>query len=401
MSVSKRVLNTNAASVVGPEEHEIMSRAFGAVKFMSSGEHNGYIQGSNTATGVVTQAQAAMIQYYLQNTVQTLTVSSRQFTDDAVQMYTATGALPTSFSLSLAKEGPVTYSVGFQANRVYYSGTLELSVASNNSVAHDAATSVKVISPKRHASNTLANAADVAWLSGSIGSKFTLKNNGTLVTGTGGTTVFEVKAAPLETLTGTTDLLSIEPVTNAPSGTTTLSGSAFLIPFAPDPACAVASIVGQRKVQGFITDALTGSGLSHFTSANTELFHADNELDVTAFSVDFDRSITTPGLTEMTGEEYPPASYVINEPTITGSITLLLRPKDFQYMNSLRAEPKRAIGVRIGDTVGSIIEIAAPAVFMEIPTPADLDGATSIDIPFTVVKGTECDDADKFFVRYR
>ena len=379
-----------------------MSRAFGAVKFLSSGQHNGYIQGSNTASGVVTQAQAAMIQYYLQNTVQTLTVSSRQFTDDAVQMYTATGALPTSFSLSLAKEGPVTYSVGFQANRVYYSGTLELSVASNNSVAHNAATSVKVISPKRHASNTLANAADVAWLSGSIGSKFTLKNNGSLVTSSGGdTTVFEVKAAPLETLTGTTDLLSIEPVTNAPSGTTTLSTSAFLIPFAPDPACAVASIVGQRKVQGFITDALTGSGLSHSTSANTELFHADNELDVTAFSVDFDRSITTPGLTEMTGEEYPPASYVINEPTITGSITLLLRPKDFQYMNSLRAEPKRAIGVRIGDTVGSIIEIAAPAVFMEIPTPADLDGATSIDIPFTVVKGTECDDADKFFVRYR
>ena len=45
--------------------------------------------------------------------------------------------------------------------------------------------------------------------------------------------------------------------------------------------------------------------------------------------------------------------------------------------------------------------MAAPSVFMEIPTPADADGATQIDIPFTVVRGAECEDADKFFIRYR
>jgi len=105
-------------------------------------------------------------------------------------------------------------------------------------------------------------------------------------------------------------------------------------------------------------------------------------------------------LTEMTGEEYPPASYVINEPTITGSITLLLRPKDFQLMNSIRAEPHRAIGVEVGTVAGKRIQIAAPSCFLEVPTPGDADGATQIDIPFTVVRGAECEDADKFMVRY-
>jgi len=81
----------------------------------------------------------------------------------------------------------------------------------------------------------------------------------------------------------------------------------------------------------------------------------------------------------------------------------LLRPKDFQLMNSLREEPRRAIGVRVGDTEGKIIEMGAASAFFEVPTPSDADGATQIDIPFTVIRGDlgETSDANKFFVRYR
>jgi hypothetical protein len=181
----------------------------------------------------------------------------------------------------------------------------------------------------------------------------------------------------------------------------TLSGDSFLIPYTPVPCPDTTSILDQRKVQVFTAPEMTGTGLDFVTSSASDLFNSANELDVTAVSWDFDRSISTPALTEMTGEEFPPASYVINEPTVSGSFTLLLRPKDFQLMNSLRAEPHRAFGVRVGSVDGKIIEMAAPSVFMEIPTPADADGATQIDIPFTVVRGQECEDADKFFIRYR
>ena len=139
------------------------------------------------------------------------------------------------------------------------------------------------------------------------------------------------------------------------------------------------------------------------SATQSHLFNLGNALDVTSVNFDFDRAITTPALTEMSGEEFPAASYVINEPTITGSMTLLLRPKDFQFMNSLREEPRRAIGVRVGSAEGKIIEMGAASAFFEVPTPADADGATQIDIPFTVIRGNlgETDDANKFFLRYR
>jgi len=376
-----------------PEEHNILNRCFGGVKYMSR-SHNGYLAGATSGTGV-TQSNAAVVQYYLSNTIQTMTVTARQFTDDSVQMYTASGSLPTSWSVSLAKDGPVTYSTGFQANRVYYAGTAEISAS--GTVANSGESTVTVISPKRHASDAAATAEDIAWYhSATIGARFMLKNNGSIVTdGSGNNSVFEVSSA----ISGAS--IGITPVENAPGSNVTLSGTAFLIPYTPVPCPDTTAILDQRKVQVFMTDELTGTGLDFVTSANTELFNSANELDVTAVSWDFDRSISTPALTEMTGEEFPPASYVINEPTVSGSFTLLLRPKDFQLMNSLRAEPHRAFGVRIGSVEGKIIEMAAPSVFMEIPTPADADGATQIDIPFTVVRGAECEDADKFFIRYR
>jgi len=376
-----------------PEEHNILNRCLGGVKYMSA-SHNGYNEGVTSGTGI-DNTNATVVQYYLSNTIQTMTVTARQFTDDSVQMYTASGSLPTSWSVSLAKDGPVTYSTGFQANRVYYAGTAEISAS--GTVANAGESTVTVTSPKRHASDAAATAEDIAWYhSATIGARFMLKNNGSIVTdGSGNNSVFEVSSV----ISGAS--IGITPVANAPAGSVTLSGTAFLIPYTPVPCPDTTAILDQRKVQVFMTDELTGTGLDFVTSANTELFNSANELDVTAVSWDFDRSISTPALTEMTGEEFPPASYVINEPTVSGSFTLLLRPKDFQLMNSLRAEPHRAFGVRIGSLEGKIIEMAAPSVFMEIPTPADADGATQIDIPFTVVRGAECEDADKFFIRYR
>ncbi|HCX21505.1 MAG TPA: hypothetical protein DHN29_06290, partial [Cytophagales bacterium] len=170
-------------------------------------------------------------------------------------------------------------------------------------------------------------------------------------------------------------------------------------PDMPIPSCDTTTTIDQRSVQAYISDESVT--MDWAADDNTSLFHADNALDVTAVSWDFDRGISTPGLTEMTGESFPPASYVVNEPSISGSITLLLRPKDFAFMNSLRDEPRRSIGVRLGTVDGKIIEIAAKSAHLEVPSTSEADGATSIDIPFTVVRGTQCDDEDKFFLRYR
>lgn len=391
-------------------EHDLLERTFGGVKYMSGGSvgtASGYFGGDTfnylgTNYAAIDEADATVAQYYLKNTIQTFTVTSRQFTDSSVQMYTASGSLPTNFSVSLAKDGPVTFSSSFQSNRVYYGGTATITnsgftIPANNAGTYD----LTVTHPIRWFGQTPV-AADVAW-NQSLDKGMTAKiiANGTVYP-SGDTEYLIVQSVSGATITVESANSSVTIPVESEADTT------YLVPWLPTPCPDTGSILDQRKVQVYLTGAPASSedtlellDFNPGTLETTKLFHPNNAIDVTAFSIDFDRSITTPALTEMTGDEYPPASYIINEPTISGSMTLLLRPKDFQYMNSLREDPKRCIGVRIGDKRGRIIEMAVYTAFMEIPTPADADGATQIDIPFTAVRGVECSDVDKFFVRYR
>ena len=391
-------------------EHDLLERTFGGVKYMSGGSvgtASGYFGGdtfnylgSNYAA--IDNTDATVAQYYLKNTIQTFTVTSRQFTDSSVQMYTASGSLPTNFSVSLAKDGPVTFSSSFQSSRVYYGGTATISNSGGLSIPANGSTlGLTVTHPIRWFGQTPV-AADVAW-NQSLDKGMTAKiiANGTVYP-SGDTEYLIVQSVSGATVTVESAVSSVTIPAESSSDTT------YLVPWLPTPCPDTGSILDQRKVQVYLTGAPASSedtlellDFDPLSSQTSKLFHPNNAIDVTAFSIDFDRSITTPALTEMTGDEYPPASYIINEPTVSGSMTLLLRPKDFQYMNSLREDPKRCIGVRIGNQAGRIIEMAVYTAFMEIPTPADADGATQIDIPFTAVRGVECSDVDKFFVRYR
>ena len=397
-------------------EHDLLVRTFGGVKYMSGGKigaasayQGGEQLSYSSANYTIAEGAATVAQYYLKNTIQTFTVSSRQFTDTSVQMYTAVGSLPTNFSVSLAKDGPVTFSSSFQSNKVYYAGTATVATTGTNALAQTVISSsggtatLDVTHPIRWYGQD-AVALDVAWYQASpaIGTPVKFVVDGVTFP-SADADFLKITAISGKTVTVTND--TANSVTLPAEAT---SENAFMVPYLPAPCPDTGSILDQRKVQVFLTGAPSASEdtneLLDFDPQSSEtqkLFHANNAINVTAFSIDFDRSITTPALTEMTGDEYPPASYIINEPTITGSMTLLLRPKDFQYMNSLRENPKRCIGVRIGETVGRIIEMGIYTAFMEIPTPADADGATQIDIPFTAVRGVECSDVDKFFIRYR
>ena len=399
-------------------EHDLLARSFGGVKYMSRGEvyaggvlaakGSGYYAGDGSGAGsyVPSKANATAAQFFLKNTVQTFTVTSRQFTDKSIQMYTATGSLPTNFSVTFAKDGPVTFSSSFQSNRVFYGGTATIDTTSPINIAgsglNNGDTTLTITDPIRYgmgATNKI-ESGDVAWYhaDSSIGMACKLMDANGAVYPSSDTEFFTVASTSGADVTINN--------TTATSYPFSAGVDLYLIPFTPAPCPDTGGILDQRKVQVFLTDApaLSEDLIKTFDwepTDNTQLFHPFNALDVTSVNLDFDRSITTPGLTEMTGEEFPPASYIINEPTISGSMTLLLRPKDFQFMNSLRDEPRRSVGIRVGSVDGKIIEIGIAAAFLEIPTPSDADGATQIDIGFTAIRGVECDDADKFMVRYR
>lgn len=405
INTSANSVTTDATSVVKvtmaePAEHKILSKLFGGVKYNSVGK---YVQGDSSDSDV-SKAEATVYSYFLKNTIETVSVHSLQETDTTVQYYVGKGALPTSFSVSLAKDGPVTMSVGFQANKVLYAGTAEV----NGSITGaELSTTATLSGPKRYASQSAPTASDIMWYESEDAQGTPVKitdSNGVVKkagpTMSGGNVAAHVSVGgtngAVVTLSGDTR----NPVSGYANGD-------LIIPSLPEPNCDTTTTLDQRTVQVFMADQTTGTGLDWDAASDAgvasdaNLFAAANALDVTAASIDYDRSITTPGLTEMTGDEYPPASYVINEPTISGSVSLLLRPKDFQFMASLRDEPTRSIGIRIGSVDGKIIEIGVAAAHFEVPTAAEADGATSIDLSFTAVRGQECNDGDKFFIRYR
>ena len=321
--------------------------------------------------------------YSLANKMQTFSIWSRQFTDQSIQLFHGTGCAPTSWGLSLAKDGPVTYSMGIQAAKVQYGGTAQISGYSADTPSSGTGR-YTIDAPVRSYGGT-PDILDVAFAGMPINVLDASANYAELHSVTPTVASDVASGATLD-------------LDDSNLGGNTPAAGDLLVPDLPAPSCATNATIDQQNVAVYLHDKGTGNALN--SGQSSYIFNDNFKLNVTAISIDIDRSLTTPGLTEMTGSAFPPATYVINEPTITGSMTVLLRPKDFQLMNSLRESPIRSLGCQIGTTAGSIIQFASPAVHMEVPTPGEADGATQLDISFTVVKDADCDDADKFVLRY-
>lgn len=321
--------------------------------------------------------------YSLANKMQTFSIWSRQFTDQSIQLFHGTGCAPTSWGLSLAKDGPVTYSMGIQAAKVQYGGTAQISGYSADTP--DTGTGQYTIDAPVRSYGGTPDVLDIAFAGMPINVLDASNNYAELHSITPTVASNVSSGATLD-------------IDDSNLGSTAPAAGDLLVPDLPAPSCATNATIDQQNVAVYLHDKGTGNAL--LSNQASYIFNDNYKLNVTAISIDIDRSLTTPGLTEMTGSAFPPATYVINEPTITGSMTVLLRPKDFQLMNSLRESPIRSLGCQIGTTAGSIIQFASPAVHMEVPTPGEADGATQLDISFTVVKDADCDDADKFVLRY-
>ncbi len=320
--------------------------------------------------------------YSLANKMQTFSIWSRQFTDQSIQLFHGTGCAPTSWGLSLAKDGPVTYSMGIQAAKVQYGGTAQISGYAADTPSSGTGR-YTIDAPVRSYGGT-PDVLDIAFAGMPIN---VLDSSASYAEMHSTTPTVAATVASGATLDIDDSNLSGTP-----------AAGDLLVPDLPAPSCATNATIDQQNVAVYLHDKGTGNAL--LSNQASYIFNDNYKLNVTAISIDIDRSLTTPGLTEMTGSAFPPATYVINEPTITGTMTVLLRPKDFQLMNSLRESPIRSLGCQIGTTAGSIIQFASPAVHMEVPTPGEADGATQLDISFTVVKDADCDDADKFVLRY-
>ena len=337
--------------------------------------------------GTKSVSGGASVTYTFSNTIQTHSIWALQKGSsgkDARQTYCAAGSIPTSFSLSLAKDGPVTYSMGFQSPRIFYSGTGEVDSSSFSSptlttvidapIAYNGATI--------NASNSFFPNQLVGFFNGSTGALINDNSGAGFAVATASSTNGNITMAPGSDISGTVvDGVLIQPF---------LPAMAASVPLMNDGSTAF-KVLDQTDVSFFFggQDEPEGS-----------LFADAFKINATALNMDFDRGITTPALTEMSGSAFADANYVINELGVTGSATILCRPAEIPKLESIRRDPVKAVGIRVQSS-DAIIQFYAPAAHFEIPTISEADGVCQFEMSFTVVKGTKTADADKFKLTYK
>lgn len=441
--------------------------------------------------GTLTTSSGVSNTYSFSNSIDTLSVVARMSganNDDAVYEYAASGVVPTSLSISLAKDGPVSMTLGMRSNRIRYGGTAEVAgvvvsgasspythtvwidsptnpsgaiydaddtsrkmyasdvlfvgeriaiydasasyaAVTNYDVSDDI--SVATVSPR--AGGTMSDDANVAALAINNGSGYT-----------SGDSTFAIDGAASDSSTiAVGDIVSI---TDASTSTTTYhvvtsGNSGFAtganITVAPDinrslaDDDVVAWVAGAHQTftisdtnsssalaDGDLIQPTMGSSATPSTNALIDqqdvavyLGEQDTALgtlaanaykiNVVSFDITIDRGISNPGINEMSGSAFAPATYVINEVSITGSFSMLCRPSDFDQFEGFRRDPTKALALQIGSTSGKIIQIYIPAAHLEIPAMSESDGVAQQDISFTVVKGSNTADSSKFKMIYK
>lgn len=328
--------------------------------------------------------------YSFSNTMQTHSIWALQKGskgNHARQLYCAAGSVPTSLAIALAKDGPVTYTMGFQAPRIYYGGTAELDATassfSNGVVEATIDAPISYSGATANSSNSLFPNMLVGFYDGS--------NGDLLQDGTGA----GLPVASVSDSAGTFSVTSTDI-------TGDLADGVLVQPFLPAMATSV-PLMGDSSTAFKVLDQ---TDVAFFFGGQDEpesdLFGGSDayKINVTAVNIDMDRGITTPALTEMSGSAFADASYVINEMSISGSATILCRPAELPKLEALRRNPVKSIGLRIKSTAGTI-QFYAPAAHFEIPTVSESEGVCQLETSFTVVKGTNTSDANKFKLSYK
>ena len=329
--------------------------------------------------GTGTNTGGAKETYTFSNNIRTYTVHSLMKGGnvyDPRYLYTGAGSCPTTLSFSLAKDGPVTYSLGMRSSRIHYASTAEVLSKSTSRNAH-----TLTLDGPHLSSDEGVRATDVMYAGMKI----------QVVHPTAGTQRLGGIISPTSIATAGNTFV-------ATSATNDVAAADLVQPdlgYTASPS--TFEPIDQQAVQVYLSAQDADDGTA---SDDSDLWHADNAVNVTAFSIDMDRGLSSPAATEMNGTLFPSAAYVMNQVTVSGSMTLLCRPDDHAKIEGYLRSPTNALGLKIGSTAGKIIEIYMPAVHMDIPTMSEADGVAQLEIAFTLVRGSNTSDTNKFALRY-
>lgn len=246
----------------------------------------------------------------------------------------ASGCQISSFSTEVSKNGELKYTFGGDFYRQYYGGTAELSATAAN-----AGTTLTFDSASYDVDNlffvgqyvNIIDPAESATLDSAV----------------------EVTAVNSTANTLTVAALS---VTNGP-----LPVGSIVKPYLPTGTIS-GDVLAQRTAQVYLGTADTDYG-----HASGDLIESTYSLAAKMGTVSLSQTLSKPHEKELTGDEYPTASFIPGAREISGDVAVVFKLDNQKYYEDLKNTPRRALAYTVGSTEGSIVEFYFPKVFMRVP----------------------------------
>jgi hypothetical protein len=289
---------------------------------------------------------------------------------DTYKLYVANGTVVEGFSVDITRDGVFTMSANCRASRIRYSGPVN-ATGTDVSVTDSSAATV-TLDP---ASNAVA--ADY-FFSGQL---VDIYDSSDSQVNTGG-------AATISSPSTTAATVGVQ----AASGDSfTVSATDYLVPHLPAATLSTYEPIATSAAQVYLAAQNT---------AAASLIASANEFLATGFSMSVSKNLGDPGLAEMTGDKYPAAAYVSNDITVTGSFDFVMRPAQAYRFEQFARLEQIAIGVQVGDTAGSIVQIIIPSARVSI-SGTEQDGAAAASVDFALTQGSSATDAAAFSLIYK
>lgn len=117
-----------------------------------------------------------------------------------------------------------------------------------------------------------------------------------------------------------------------------------------------------------------------------------------AFSLTVEKNLGDPGVQELTGDIYPAPVYVAQDYSVTGSMSMIVRPKEAYRLNKALDEFEQSLAVVIAPSTMSTRKIILfmPRVRLSFSS-QDIEGAEGANIDWMLTRPADCVDDSEVF----
>jgi|GEM_PF-4455605 len=375
-----------------PNEDFLVQRLFGKGEALAGW--------ANPYTGTATNAY----QYTFRYDGQTFQIGQ---VVDSYMLKVANGSYCSGGSMEISREGALSMTINTRSSKISYAGTSAIS------------NSQGTVGAMNQNQLEVENAAHTMF----VGCMFFVMNEEGNVWNNAGAYIappngsasnFENYAYVVTSIDSATGYIDCETLADVSAGVTGMSNFGSLLTSGEDAAVVpilqtykdnttanrVKPTTGEVVPQGSATIFLGDKDITLAQLLNKTGGQFDNQFLGSTFSMNVEKNLGDPGVQELTGDLYPAPVYVAQDITVSGSMGMVLRPKEVYRLNRALDEYEQSLAIVIDPPTSTLsarhIIIFMPRVRLSF-TSNEVEGAEGANIDWMLTRpSTATTDADVF-----